>query len=75
MMDPLFTLPPEELYFDRRRIFFQTKLPDKLSEPSEDFTPGDELLALLLRGAARRGYSDPADYLAALVESDQELKK
>ena len=36
----------------------------------EDFKLTDELLSLLLKGAARRGYSDPEDYLVDLVESD-----
>jgi hypothetical protein len=45
-----------------------------LEDLSEEFTPSDELLTLLLKGAARRGYSNPEDYLVALVESDQELE-
>jgi len=45
-----------------------------LEDLSDDFRPSDELLTLLLKGAARRGYSTPEDYLVALVESDQELE-
>jgi hypothetical protein len=41
---------------------------------SDEFRPSEELLTLLLKGAARRGYSTPEDYLVALVESDQELE-
>lgn len=45
----------------------------ELAEQFEDLRITDELLSLLVKGAALRGFSSPEDYLVALVEAD--LKK
>lgn len=47
---------------------FRTQLPP-LAPHAEDFWLTDEVRALILEGAARRGYPDPMDYLADLVEA------
>lgn len=61
------------MYLTPREEQFCRLAKSKMASDDVWLTP--ELIALLLQGAARRGYSDPQDYLVALVEADERNEK